>query len=821
MVSQYLVSSDPFAGSAATSKGQGAASRRTQPGYGAGDDARDGRSFADHLATSKSETETRSRHTGTEQKSTAQDKKTASGEAHTSATKSKHGKGSRDSAPADQSQASTSAPSDTPSGTKDGAASPADKGKGNAETKATDAVATILENASDGPQPTASPVLPQALSQTDDMTLAAGTQAGQEGTSPFAQEGTADTDTSQTAQKQANPAPTLPNTQAGQTQAGQTQTGQTETGQSLTTGQTDASMPAKGAAQTGQTQAGQTQTDQTQTDQTQAGQTQAGQTDPGSSLATSQTDASMPAKGTAQATSTADQRDGQPATGQSAAASLQQSGQTPAPSVQPMPSEADRSASSVSTEDSQTTDPATSAEAKSGAGAIGAGATDAASRQDQALPSSKPMDSAASSGPDETEAKAGAAGSASAELAQQQSDAAQASASTPDMAASAQSGGEATARIDSDTDAETGATQPKPADASAKSDPELAAKRPETGIDQQAAQEDGTLEATAAIAVDTVADAPESDDQMAPAAPKEQAAPASATQEKTAPGRSASMSTPSGTGQTADTSLVKSQLQERQGDTATDFAGDDGSTRELSDKVKSTPDSQISNSQSKEHVSQQAIHAPKGEAFSKMMAQMKVQQGLAGLASQDDIASQSDSMSSLSSDPSAIRLTGMENFGRTGQMPPQASLANSQALAAQISKFAGKGQTRFEIRLDPAELGKVDVKLTIGSDGQTRAHIFVERSETLDFLMRDQRMLERSLQQSGINLEDQGLEFSMMNDGGQHQELAQHDTDQEFHSSSETKGADEIAAADTDTVPDLPHRYGGNYMATTGLDMTI
>ena len=134
-----------------------------------------------------------------------------------------------------------------------------------------------------------------------------------------------------------------------------------------------------------------------------------------------------------------------------------------------------------------------------------------------------------------------------------------------------------------------------------------------------------------------------------------------------------------------------------------------------------------------EEPKQAAKQAPKGEAFAKMMARLEGSAGLRDTAMQSDPTLRLDTATTMQTEASTVRLTGMEQMARTGQMPTHASIANAQAIAAQISRFATKGETRFEIRLDPADLGKVDVRLTIGSDGQARAHLFVEKSETMDF----------------------------------------------------------------------------------------
>ncbi|WP_162901625.1 flagellar hook-length control protein FliK [Breoghania sp. L-A4] len=99
---------------------------------------------------------------------------------------------------------------------------------------------------------------------------------------------------------------------------------------------------------------------------------------------------------------------------------------------------------------------------------------------------------------------------------------------------------------------------------------------------------------------------------------------------------------------------------------------------------------------------------------------------------------------------------------------PAAQTLPMALMAMEITRNAQRGQTRFEIRLDPPELGRVDVRLKIGDDGQVRAHLIVERPETLDMMQRDQRGMERALENAGLKTaSDGGLSFSLKDQGGQ------------------------------------------------------
>ncbi|MBL6951202.1 MAG: flagellar hook-length control protein FliK [Alphaproteobacteria bacterium] len=82
-------------------------------------------------------------------------------------------------------------------------------------------------------------------------------------------------------------------------------------------------------------------------------------------------------------------------------------------------------------------------------------------------------------------------------------------------------------------------------------------------------------------------------------------------------------------------------------------------------------------------------------------------------------------------------------------------------VAMHLSKAAQNGIDRMTIRLDPAELGRVHVKLEVGHDGRTIALVAAERPETLELLQRDSRSLERALQQAGLETDSDSLSFSL------------------------------------------------------------
>jgi flagellar hook-length control protein FliK len=92
------------------------------------------------------------------------------------------------------------------------------------------------------------------------------------------------------------------------------------------------------------------------------------------------------------------------------------------------------------------------------------------------------------------------------------------------------------------------------------------------------------------------------------------------------------------------------------------------------------------------------------------------------------------------------------------------------ALAVRIAAKAGENANQFDIRLDPHELGRIDVHLDMNADGQSSAQLTVEKPQTLTLLQSDAGSLHRALRDAGIDLGNSGLSFSLKGEqqnGGQ------------------------------------------------------
>ncbi|HEY9013126.1 MAG TPA: flagellar hook-length control protein FliK [Devosia sp.] len=122
---------------------------------------------------------------------------------------------------------------------------------------------------------------------------------------------------------------------------------------------------------------------------------------------------------------------------------------------------------------------------------------------------------------------------------------------------------------------------------------------------------------------------------------------------------------------------------------------------------------------------------------------------------------------------------------------------NVPQVAFEVVRQFNHGNTRFQIRLDPPELGRIDVRMHVDGDGNVHARMTVERAETLDLMQRDQRSLEKALAQAGLDGGKTNLEFSLRQNPFARDGQGQ----QQQHNGSGSPFASR--AADADEVPEI------------------
>ncbi|MBL8551386.1 MAG: flagellar hook-length control protein FliK [Hyphomonadaceae bacterium] len=86
-------------------------------------------------------------------------------------------------------------------------------------------------------------------------------------------------------------------------------------------------------------------------------------------------------------------------------------------------------------------------------------------------------------------------------------------------------------------------------------------------------------------------------------------------------------------------------------------------------------------------------------------------------------------------------------------------------VAQQIVRRVENGATTFDLRLDPPELGRVEVRLEMSRDHRVVAHIVADDASALQHLVRSAREIESALQSAGLELTQNGLSFDLADRG--------------------------------------------------------
>jgi flagellar hook-length control protein FliK len=134
-------------------------------------------------------------------------------------------------------------------------------------------------------------------------------------------------------------------------------------------------------------------------------------------------------------------------------------------------------------------------------------------------------------------------------------------------------------------------------------------------------------------------------------------------------------------------------------------------------------------------------------------------------------------------------------------------------LALEIAVSARSGKSRFEIRLDPADLGRIDVRVDIDRNGQVTSHLTVEKPETLSMLRQDAPQLQRALDDAGLKTGDGGLQFSLRDQSSSGQN----------NGNETSRNAQRLVISDEDTIPAAVagRTYGRTLGSSSGVDIRV
>ncbi len=100
---------------------------------------------------------------------------------------------------------------------------------------------------------------------------------------------------------------------------------------------------------------------------------------------------------------------------------------------------------------------------------------------------------------------------------------------------------------------------------------------------------------------------------------------------------------------------------------------------------------------------------------------------------------------------------------------PNAALAREaiDQVVVKVRAAAENGVRQVSVKLNPPELGRIDVQIDMNADGKTSLSIMADNRETLSMMQKGARELERSLMDVGIKTDMGSLNFNLRGDGNQ------------------------------------------------------
>ena len=136
-------------------------------------------------------------------------------------------------------------------------------------------------------------------------------------------------------------------------------------------------------------------------------------------------------------------------------------------------------------------------------------------------------------------------------------------------------------------------------------------------------------------------------------------------------------------------------------------------------------------------------------------------------------------------------------------------------IAAQILRRLEGRSTRFEMALTPDELGRVDVKLDIDSEGRLNARLAFDNPAAATDLRGRADELRRQLEEAGFHLADDALEFAERDSGS-----SAFDRGQDSRNGSSRAFAD-ASRLNAEIDVDQPPRWLSLSLSPSGVDMKV
>jgi len=215
----------------------------------------------------------------------------------------------------------------------------------------------------------------------------------------------------------------------------------------------------------------------------------------------------------------------------------------------------------------------------------------------------------------------------------------------------------------------------------------------------------------------------------------------------------------------------------------------------------------------------------------KTLAEGAVETVASATAKPDALAAEASSTSQTSGTTSTVVPTAaqqgpsfaqqLSNAQGTQTVRPATLPSAVDQVKLQIDKGAATGSNTISVILHPEELGRVEVKLEMGQDGQVKATVTADNAQTLQTLKNDSHSLQQSLQDAGLSADANSLNFQLRSDqqsAQQQQQQSGGDTSQGQTAQADTSLTDDS----TDTgLTSAAALAAWNANSSDGLDIRV
>lgn len=183
------------------------------------------------------------------------------------------------------------------------------------------------------------------------------------------------------------------------------------------------------------------------------------------------------------------------------------------------------------------------------------------------------------------------------------------------------------------------------------------------------------------------------------------------------------------------------------------------------------------------------------------------------------ITADAASISNINGPNSLSQLSQSAKANPSAARQPHTPPAPMEQVSVQIQRAVLSGSDKINIKLHPAHLGRVEVRLNIAADGQLSAIIMAEKPETLELLQRDIKGLEKALQQAGLDTNSNSFNFGLKQNSAQKGDLDRGPNNGHDDTSSELTDiqGDEIDPG----ILMKQHEYGHNSSTNGGIDIQV